>query len=360
MTDHIYHRVARVLDTLPNGFPPTESGVEIRLLKKIFTPEEAELFCELRLSLETPEQIALRTGRDLPSLEKMLDAMWREKGQIFGVSLGSVKLFKLAPWAVGIYEFQVTRMDEEFVKLCDEYNEVFAGQFFRADPPIMQVIPVETALPSGHQALPYEQVSAIIEKGVSFATGECVCRKERRLLGKGCGKPADLCLAIAPVAGIFDNHHWGRSISKEEAYRLLDAAEEAALVHQTMNVREGHYFICNCCGCCCGILRAINEYNIMSATSSNFYAVIDPGVCTGCGICADERCQIRAIEEHEGAFRIIEDRCIGCGLCITTCPVKAVSLIPRAEEVRQGKPVDEKDWFRERGHRRGVDWSRYE
>jgi hypothetical protein len=35
MSDKIYQNLAKVLDTLPNGFPATESGIEIKLLKKI-------------------------------------------------------------------------------------------------------------------------------------------------------------------------------------------------------------------------------------------------------------------------------------------------------------------------------------
>ena len=64
MTDDAYHKLAKVLDTLPNGFPATKNGIEIKILKKIFTPEEADLFCDLRLTPETAEQIAERTGRN--------------------------------------------------------------------------------------------------------------------------------------------------------------------------------------------------------------------------------------------------------------------------------------------------------
>lgn len=48
MSDQVYYKLAKVLDTLPNGFSATENGLEIKLLKKIFTPEEADLFCDLR------------------------------------------------------------------------------------------------------------------------------------------------------------------------------------------------------------------------------------------------------------------------------------------------------------------------
>jgi len=94
MNDELYHRLAKVLDTLPNGFPATESGIEIKLLKKIFRPEDAALFCELRLDFETTQQISERTGRALEGLEEHLAEM-RKRGQIFGVDLGGIMMFKM-------------------------------------------------------------------------------------------------------------------------------------------------------------------------------------------------------------------------------------------------------------------------
>ncbi len=58
MNNDPYRRLVEVLDILPNGFPATENGLEITLLKKIFEPDEAGLFCRLKLRFETPEQIA--------------------------------------------------------------------------------------------------------------------------------------------------------------------------------------------------------------------------------------------------------------------------------------------------------------
>jgi electron transport complex protein RnfB len=50
-------------------------GIEIKILEKVFTPEEADLFCDLRLTPETAEQIANRTGRPIEDLEKKLISM---------------------------------------------------------------------------------------------------------------------------------------------------------------------------------------------------------------------------------------------------------------------------------------------
>jgi hypothetical protein len=48
----VYEALREHLDSLPAGFPATESGVEIRILKRLFSPEEAELARHLRARVE--------------------------------------------------------------------------------------------------------------------------------------------------------------------------------------------------------------------------------------------------------------------------------------------------------------------
>ena len=357
MSEDIYRRLQKVLDTLPNGFPETPSGVEIKILKKCFSPDEAELFCDLKLKFETAEQIAARTGRPLPGLEEKLHSMWKN-GLVFMVDFGTAKVYKMLPWAFGIFEFQLHRMDRELAELLEQYQD-FSKQFFNNTPQLMTVVPIEEKIPAEHVALPYESVSAIIEKGLSFAVAQCICKQEKNLLGKGCEKPQEICLAIAPVPGVFENHFWGRPISKDEAKKVLGLAEEKGLVHLSWNIQDGQYFICNCCGCCCGVLRSMNELGCTNVVNSAFYAEIDPEKCIACGLCADERCQVKAIEEDGGVYRVVKDRCIGCGLCVTTCPEDAIALVCKPAEEVVTPPANEDAWFIERGQKRGVDFSKY-
>ena len=360
MNDEVYYRVAHVLDTLPNGFPSSESGVEIRLLKKIFTPEQADLFCDMRLSFETAEQISIRTGRPLEDLEEMLISMG-DAGQLFAIQLGEQWFFKMLPWVFGIYEFQLSRLDRELAELNEEYGPVFVRQFYKSKPQLMQVLPIEEEISVQQEALPYERVSAIIEHGQSFRVSDCICKKEQGLVGKPCDRPVQVCLAIAPVAGIFENSPHGRVITRDEAYDLLRQSEESGLVHLTGNVQNGHIYICNCCKCCCGVLRSINELGIPAAdvVNSHYYAAIDTEECISCGVCLDERCQVGAIEEAENTYRIIQQRCIGCGLCISTCPTRAIHLIHKDTDKREIPPITEDAWFEEKGRKRGIDFSRY-
>jgi Na+-translocating ferredoxin:NAD+ oxidoreductase subunit B len=358
MMDSVYKRLAKVLDTLPNGFPSTESGVEIKLLKKVFTPEQADLFCEMRLTFETVGEIAVRTGRPLEGLKEMLINM-SKSGQLFTIKLGETRYFKMLPWVFGIYEFQGGRLDREFAELHDEYEPVYGKQFFSAMPQLMQVLPIEGKISDKEEALPYEKITSIIENGQSFLVNDCICKKKNGILGKPCNRPVQVCLAIAPIPGIFDNSPEGRVISRGEAYKLMEMAEESCLVHLTSNVQNGSFYICNCCKCCCGVLGAINELGIPAADviNSHYYTEIDPEQCVSCGLCAEERCQVGAIEEGEDAYRIIPERCIGCGLCISTCPADAIRLIHKNQRVLP--PITEEAWFDERGKMRGVDFSAY-
>jgi len=360
MQDQSYHRLAQVLNTLPNGFPSTTGGVEIKLLKKIFTPEQADLFCNLRLSFETAEEVARRTGLSLEGLEEKLITMG-EQGQLFAIQLGETRFFKMLPWVFGIYEFQLGRMDRELAELCEEYEPAFAEQFHAHKPQLMQVLPIEEEISVQQEALPYEKVSTLIERGQSFLANDCICKKEKELLGEPCDRPMQVCLAIAPIPGVFDNSLRGRVLLREEAYDLLKETEEAGLVHLTGNVQNGHIYICNCCKCCCGVLRSINEFGIpaVDVINSHYYAGIDPDACTGCGICAEERCQVGAIEERDGVYEIILERCIGCGLCIGTCPAQAISLVRKDQKKLVTPPLTEDAWFEERGKNRGVDYSVY-
>jgi len=359
MAETIYRRLQQVLDTLPNGFPEAEDGVDIKILKRIFTEEEAEIFCDLRLTYETPEQISERSGRSLEGLNENLIRMWK-KGQIFGIDFGGVYVFRMAAWVFGIYEFQLKFMDREFAELCKTYEERYAHEFFTVSPPLMHVVPVEEQLGGEGEPLPFDQVSSIIEKGQSFGLAECICKVEHGLLDNPCTKPTEVCLSIAPVPGFFDDHPLAiRPITKEKAYEVLKASEEAGLVHMTNNFEKGHFYICNCCGCCCGVLRNAKELGVGNAIHSNYMAVIDEEACVGCGLCADERCQLDAIEEVDETYRVMADKCIGCGLCISTCPADAVSIVRKAEGALEAPPKNEADWYAKRAEARGVDYSRY-
>jgi electron transport complex protein RnfB len=360
MSDEVYKKLANVLDTLPNGFPATPDGVEIKMLKKIFAPQQADLFCDMRLTFETSQQIAERTGRPLEELDRQLKDMGKA-GMLFSINFGGIRIFKMIPWVFGIYEFQLERLDKEFAQLNEEYAPYFGQQFFSQAPQLMRTLPVEKEISGQQEVISYERVSDVIDSNQSFMVNDCVCKKEKELLGDPCDRPMQVCLAMAPVEGVFDKSPIGKVLTKQEAHDLMKMTEEAGLVHLTYNVQGGGYYICNCCKCCCGVLRSINELGIPASLviNSSYYVEIDAEKCISCGICSDERCQVKAIEEDDDTYRVIKERCIGCGLCISTCPNDAIKLVHKAPDQTVQPPVNEDLWFEERGRMRGVDFSKY-
>jgi len=168
LEQNIYKKLARKLDAIPNGFPETESGVELKLLAKIFTPEEAELASEMRLTPESAEQIARRTNRDPVKATVILEEMV-SKRLIEAVGEGEQRRFCLRPFVVGFYEGQLGRMDEELARLFEEYYPAFAMEVLSKSPSIHKVIPVEKSIPVEVQVFPYEQASALLKKAKSFA-----------------------------------------------------------------------------------------------------------------------------------------------------------------------------------------------
>jgi electron transport complex protein RnfB len=354
MTEDVYRKLAQRLDAIPNGFSATESGVELRLLAKMFTPEEAALASVMRLTHEPAADIAARVGVDAGTAYRTLKQMVR-KGLIRLRKGKGQLLFGLMPFAVGIYEEQLPRMDVELAELFEQYlHETGGGVIMGAEPAIHRVIPVGEAIPFDVEVFPYERATELLETAKSWGVRDCLCRVQQKLVGKGCDHPIETCLVFAPIEGAFDRSKVDRAITKEEALKILHETEEAGLVHTAGNYRDGHYYICNCCTCCCGLLRTVAEFGVpTTAVRSDFHAVVDDELCVGCGDCL-ERCPFGALSMPEDICVVDYSCCVGCGLCATVCPSDALYLERRPEGEVPLPPADRNEWMVQRAEERGI------
>jgi len=359
----VYDLLAKKLDNMPQGFPSTDSGLELQILRRIFSPEDAEMALNLKPMPETAKAIAERIGNPEEETRDILDKM-AKKGQILSRTMSGVQVYSFVAFMPGIWEFQVIRADidkgedKELMELCHEYFPFSIKRVGGYEPGLARTVPINVQVEAESQVQPYENVRKIIERAKSVLLLDCQCRKELKILGKGCDHTIENCLWFSMEENAFDYFKiGGRVISIKEAKGILEKTEEEGLVHNLFyNTKEGHVAICNCCSCSCALLRGVKKLGAANAIAkSNFVALIDQDTCSKCGVCADERCPMDAIAEENDGYRGLPDVCIGCGACTVTCPTESITLLQRPESEQDQPPDNIIDWAIKRAASRGIE-----
>ncbi len=358
MTHDAYRRLARRLDEFPEGFPATESGVELRLLAHLFTPEEAALAAELPFTLETAPRLAERLDADPRTTRSALKELAR-RGLIRAGRAPEGLGYALLPFVVGIYELQVATIDEELARLFEAYYHEAFGKMIAVQPPVHRVIPIGESVRAEMEIAPYESAAAIVEGARAWGVADCVCRKQQALIGEPCEHPVDVCMLLSETAGTFGDpanppvDATVRPLTREQALETLDRAAAAGLVHSVTNTREGLAYICNCCTCACGILRGLVDLGLRNVVApSTFVSSADADLCIACSACV-ERCPFGALTLEE-TIAVDALRCVGCGVCVIACPVGALHLERRPEDDRLVPPATLADWRAAREKQRGA------
>ena len=237
LNKNVYRKLAQKLDAIPSGFAETESGIQLKLLAKIYTPEEAALASQMRLTPEDSEQISQRTKQEAVATKTMLENM-AQKGLIRSVGKGEERKFCLMPFIVGIYEAQMDRMDEELACLFEKYYKSFAEKVLSQSPALHKVIPVEKSIPVEVQVFPFEQASILLDKAKSFGVLKCICKVQKSLIGEPCKYPEEVCLVFSSAEDAFKDDTTIRILTKEEALQILKETEEAGLIHSSTNIQK--------------------------------------------------------------------------------------------------------------------------
>jgi len=351
MTD-VYEKLAKHLDNLPTSYPSTESGVELRILKRLFTAEEAEIAMTLTMMPETVAGIAKRTGKDAAALADILAEM-SQKGLIFRISKGDKTLYSASQFVIGIWEYHVNSLDEDLIRDVNEYMPTLMQKgLLSAKTQQLRVVPVAKSVSAEMAVMPFEAAEEIINKQSKIIVSPCICRKEQKMIGKGCDKPQEACLVFGAGAYYYEKNGLGREIDKAEALDILKAGVDAGLVLQPGNQQKSMN-ICMCCGCCCGVLKNLKTLEKPAEMiHTNYYAQVDGDLCTACEACV-ERCQMDAITVEDIA-QVNLDRCIGCGLCVTDCPTEAMLLMQKAADSQYIPPKNVFETYMNIAQERGL------
>jgi Pyruvate/2-oxoacid:ferredoxin oxidoreductase delta subunit len=349
----VYGRLQKRLDRFPIGAPPAPALHEI--LRRLYSEEEAEIACRMPIRFTDIRGIARRTGRSPEELRPVLDRM-AEKGLVMDFEHRGKVEYILSPTLLGFFEFAFMRVrddipQKELARYMMQYvhdepelvRSIFAGKVM----PGRTLVHEDTVDPQDLPCvLDHDRASYLIGKAKMCAVSLCFCRHAAKHEGRSCDRPMDVCTTFNAAADFLVRRKLARKIDREEAKDLFARSREAGLVHIVDNVKKRPAYVCHCCGCCCGMLSAINRFRLFDAVvTSPFLAAVDPGTCNGCGLCA-KKCPIHAIEvrgeKHEAKADVRRDICLGCGVCRPACAQGAVRMEPRKERIL----VPENAWQR--------------
>jgi ferredoxin len=340
--DEEYRLLQERLDRNVTGAP--DSPAMQRVLRLLFTPEDAHVARQLP-QIITLARLAEQLEVDEETLGDHVTSMAR-RGLILDFERNGTRYVMAAPVVIGFFEFTFMRErhDAPMEAYADAFEDLFEEEgfvrsVFRASTQIGRSFVREEALPAEIEILDWERATSVVRNADAVAVSLCPCRSDARFRGEGCDAPVRTCLTFGTTAQVMARSGIAEPITNDEAMEILAEAKAAGLAQTGDNVKQDVSYMCNCCGCCCGMMRSIKKYDIADGiVPSNWTATIDLTVCRGCGKCA-KACLVGAIhvEPSEGRgmrrnWAILDaDRCLGCGVCYDACRWDAHGMEMRDE-----------------------------
>lgn len=297
-----------------------------RIFEALATPEEAQLLLAMPGTAAT---LSATLGRGEPEVQADIDALYR-KGLAFKKGTPEGTLYRMCRDLMQFHDASILwpEAPRSFLDMWQSFMEQEWPAFSEAvdkmlPKPVTRIVPVSESVDARQQVLAFEDVLQMIEEAQTIAVTNCTCR----LTARKCDRPVEICLQLGKAGAYAIDRGTGRSVDKAEAVELLKKAEEAGLIHTTMNRASETHFICNCCNDCCMVFPMIINRKLNMCDPSRFAATIDEEACTGCGDCL-ERCYFSALSlAADGSAAVIDaEECMGCGLCKVVCPEGAIAL----------------------------------
>ncbi len=315
-------RYTQLANKVTMGLP---SELIPKLWEAIATPEEADLLLALP---GTAAEMAQKLNLPEDRVQEMLDLLFR-KGLVFKKKGPEATTYRMSRDLMQFHDASILwpEAPTEYLDLWQEFMETewkaFSEIADKFPKPVARVVPVSESVDARQQILAFEDVRQMIENERPIAVVNCTCR----LTARKCDRPVEICLQVGKAGAYSIERGTGREIDIEEALQLLRKAEEAGLIHVTMNRTSEFHFICNCCNDCCMTFPLLIEKKLKLCDPSRYVATIDAESCSGCGDCL-ERCYFGALSMDEGEMvaRVDADECMGCGLCQVVCSPGAISL----------------------------------
>lgn len=323
------------------------------ILELLYTPQEAVIGSKMPMLPASLKTISSRCDIPEKEMKTILDNM-ADKGIVIDLvdPRTNEALYSLSPPVVGVFELTMMKIGKEAIskkELAEAISvycgnsDIFAREVHGSGITALGRTLVYDSLLKDElipQVFEWERAVEVISSAKHLAISNCYCRHKAEHLGKNCKAPIETCFSFNQFADYVQRRNYGRVICKSEAMDILTKCRENSLVHMVDNVKNNPAWLCNCCKCCCGIMKSINTFDFPAANPSNFRPQLDSENCKGCLKCI-KLCPVNALSlttrtdaklvRHHHLI-IDEERCIGCGICVAACQNKILTLGKRQNQ----------------------------
>lgn len=346
--DREYRLLQQRMDGMVTGAP--DSPALMKILSLLFSPDEAGLARRIPMRPTPLDHLVPKLEMSVEALDEKVTDM-AVRGLVLDFYHKGRRYVMLPPVVIGFFEFVFMRAREdlpmaELARLFEQYmteDGQFAHSLFAGHTQVGRSLVREEALPDGDhtEILDWERASRLIEGATAVGVSLCACRHKHQHLGNACDAPMEVCLTLNSAAETMARNGIARTVTRDEGLRILAQSKEAGLAQTGDNVQRGVTYICNCCGCCCGMMKAMKTFNLRNAiVTSNWIMEVDDTCCKGCGKCVDA-CPADAIALTESQVNGRKQKkamvdpalCLGCGVCYGACKSGGVQMKPRAKRV---------------------------
>lgn len=345
-----FKKLEERLNRFPQRVPPSKTLYSI--LSVLFEEREARLIAQLPIKSFGVETAARIWGVEQKEAHCILDSL-ASKALLLDINHNGKQHYMLPPPMAGFFEFSMMRIREDidqkllselFYQYLNVEEDFIKDLFLGSETRLGRVFVQEPVLTNDKAVsiLDYEKASEVIRTASAIGVSMCYCRHKMLHLGKACNAPMDVCLTFGNAASSLIKHEFARKVEVSEALEILSLAYEHNLVQCGENVRNNVSFICNCCGCCCEGLTAVKKFGFLQPLhTTNYLPIVNNDTCTGCGKCV-KTCPIEAItlssenqEPEKGKQTALIDTsiCLGCGVCVRSCVNNSISLERREQKI---------------------------
>ncbi len=320
-----------------------------RVLEYMMTEEQARLVAALPKSFE---ELAATLNTDVARVKELVADLYK-KGVIVPKDFKTLEGLRFIPSVIFLHDrtLAIKGWYKNLPELAKRIDDFLEKEFFpkegvnlaKLEQPPQRILPAYKSILNSPDLLPEEDVRTILKQAKTIGVVPCSCRVRTG----GCKRiQTDVCMQFdrSAIYGMaVGMEGTGKPLTYEEAVKVVDAAEEAGLLHMWGNTAKmTGPSLCSCCDCCCIIGLPYLENNLPPEkryAKSRYEASVDQDKCIGCADEPSPPCVAIIPRYFKGCVRmegrrgnddykatIDTEKCFGCGACVLKCPVSAITM----------------------------------